>query len=174
MRWAVAQKLQAVRARSAFSPFCTSDLTNGEAQLALFRFREESLLVSAGTKLRSLTSGGRHTPYAAFTSMQNDLLALAFAHVERVILERFNDTIRACPDAALQPILGQLRSLFALFHLERGLAWFLDNGVLTAHLSRWLTTEVNTLCTDLRRHAVALVDSFGIPAACLAAPIALD
>ena len=173
-RWTVAQKLHAVRARSPFSPYRTNDLADGEAQLALFRFREESLLVSAGAKLRSLTSGGRLTPYAAFTSMQNELLALAFAHVERAILERFNDAIRACPDAALRPILGQLRKLFALRHLEKGRAWFLENRVLTAHRSRRLTAEVDNLCADLRRHAVALVDSFGIPAACLAAPIALD
>ena len=173
-RWAVAQKLHALRARSPFSEFRTGDLTGGEAQLALFRFREESLLVSAGIKLRSLTSGGRLTPYAAFTAMQNELLALAFAHVERAILEQFNAAIRACPDARLQPILGKLRNLFALSHLERGRAWFLENRVLTTRRSRLLTTAVDILCADLRRHAVALVDSFGIPPACLAAPIALD
>ena len=173
-RWAVAQKLHALRARSPFSEFRTRDLTGGEAQLALFRFREESLLVSAGAKLRSLTAGGRMTPYAAFTSMQNELLALSFAHVERVVLERFNEAIRECPDASLRPMLGKLRNLFALHHLEKGRAWFLENRVITAHRSRLLTTAVDILCADLRRHAVALVDSFGVPAACLAAPIALD
>ena len=173
-RWAVAQKLHALRARSPFSQFRTGDLTGGEAQLALFRFREESLLVSAGAKLRSLTSGGRLTPHAAFASMQNELLALSFAHVERAILEQFNAAIRTCPDPALQPTLGKLRNLFALFHLEKGRAWFLENRVLTTRRSRLLTTAVDILCADLRRHAVALVDSFGIPAACLAAPIALD
>ena len=106
--------------------------------------------------------------------MQNELLALAFAHVERAVLEHFNAAIRACPDASLQPILGKLRNLFALCRLERGRAWFLENRVLTAHRSRLLTTAVDGLCADLRRHAVALVDGFGIPAACLAAPIALD
>ena len=173
-RWAVEQKLQALRARSPFSKFRTGDLTGGEAQLALFRFREESLLVSVGAKLRSLTAGGRMTPYAAFTSMQNELLALSFAHVERVVLERFNEAVRDCPETALQPVLGKLRNLFALSHLEKGRAWFLENRVMTARRSRLLTTAVDILCADLRRDGVALVDGFGIPAACLAAPIALD
>ena len=114
------------------------------------------------------------TAYAAFTSMQNELLALAFAHVEHVVLARFNEAIRDCPDAALRPVLGKLRNLFALQHLEKGRAWFLENRVMTAHRSRLLTTAVDILCADLRRQAVALVDGFGVPAACLAAPIALD
>ncbi len=173
-RWAVAQKLSTLRARSPFSAFRTGDLAGGDAQLALFRFREESLLIAAGQKLRSLTANGRLTSYAAFTSMQNELLALANAHVERVILERFHDAIRDCPDATLCPILGKLRSLFALHHLERGRAWFLENGVLPPRRARLLGAAVDILCADLRRDAVALVDSFGIPAACLAAPIALD
>ena len=173
-RWAMEQKLHALRARSPFSEFRTGDLLGGEAQLALLRFREDSLLVSAGAKLRSLTAGGRMTAFAAFTSMQNELLALAFAHVERMVVERFNEAIRDCPEAGLRPVLGKLRNLFALQHLEKGRAWFLENRVMTARRSRLLTTAVDILCADLRRDAVALVDGFGVPDACLAAPIALD
>ena len=173
-RWAVAQRLQTLRARSPFSVLRRGDLAGGEAQFALFCFREESLLVAAGAKLRSLTAGGRMNPQAAFTSMQNELLTLAFAHVERVILEQFNAGIKNCSGKTLLPTLGKLRDLFALHHLEKGRAWFLENGVLPPRRSKLLATAVDILCADLRREAVALVDSFGVPAACLAAPIALD
>ena len=59
-------------------------------------------------------------------------------------------------------------------HLEKGCAWFLENGLLSAARSRALTQTVDRLCAELRRDAVALVDAFGIPPECLAAPIALD
>ena len=114
------------------------------------------------------------TAYNAFTSLQNELLSLAFAHVERVILEQFDAGIRVCSDASLLPVLGKLRSLFALSHLEKGRAWFLEQVVFTPARSRQVTAEVDALCASLRHEAVALVNSFGIPAACLAAPIALD
>ena len=64
--------------------------------------------------------------------------------------------------------------MFALHHLEKGRAWFFENAGLSAATSRGITRLVDELCADLRREAVALVDGFGIPAACLAAPIALD
>ena len=106
--------------------------------------------------------------------MQNDLLALAHAHVERFVWEQFTAGIAACPDAGLRPVLTKLRDLFALHHLEKGRAWFFENAGLSAATSREITRAVDALCADLRREAVALVDGFGIPAACLAAPIALD
>ena len=173
-RWAVAQRVNALRARSPFSVFRRGDLSGGAAQLALFRYREESLLVAAGTRLRALTVGGRMSPAAAFTSMQNELLALASAHVERTVLEQFNAGIDACEDTGLRPVLGKLRDLFALHHLEKGRAWFLENSVLPPRRARLLPAAVDILCANLRRDAVALVDSFGIPPECLAAPIALD
>ena len=71
-------------------------------------------------------------------------------------------------------MLTRLRDLFALWHLEKGRAWFFENAGLSAKTSREITRRVDALCAEVRREAVALVDGFGIPAACLAAPIALD
>ena len=132
------------------------------------------MLQAVGARLRRLTAGGRNTAYTAFTSMQNDLLALAHAHVERFVWEQFTAGIASCPDAALKPVLVKLRDLFALAHLEKGRAWFFEHAGLSAATSRKITQLVDELCADVRREAVALVDGFGIPAACLAAPIALD
>ena len=173
-RWALAQKLKAVRSRLPLGNAHAGVLRAEETQTALFRLREERLLLSTAARIRVLTAGKRNTPYAAFTAEQNDLLALAQAHVERLVLERFNAGIAACPDGGLRPILTKLRDLFALHHLEKGRAWFLENGLLSPARSRALTREVGVLCAEIRREAVALVDAFGIPPECLAAPIALD
>ena len=173
-QWMVARKFETLAARSPFSALHKGDLSDADTQLSLFRYREARLLFGAGSRLRSMTASGKMTAYNAFTSMQNELLALAFAHVERVVLEQFNAGIRDCPDASLRPVLGKLRDLFALYHLEKGRAWFLEQRVLSPRRSEWLTSEVDKLCAQIRHEAVALVDAFGIPAACLAAPIALD
>ena len=63
--------------------------------------------------------------------------------------------------------------LFALTLLEEGRGWFLENGLLTPGESRSLPGRVEALCARLAPRAVALVNAFGIPAQCLAAPIAL-
>ena len=174
-RWALAHKLKTLRARlpSGQRP-CRQPARGGNADRAFPAARGADAALCRRPRVRALTAGGRHSPYAAFTAEQNDLLALAHAHVERVVLERFNAGIAACPDAGLRPILTKLRDLFALSHLEKGRAWFLENGLLSPARSRALTREVDPLCAEVRREAVALVDAFGIPPECLAAPIALD
>ena len=171
LRWAVEQRL---RTTFGGASGLKGDLRDEKTQGAFFRLREERMLHAVGARLRRLTASGRNTAYAAFTAMQNDLLALAHAHVERFIWEQFTAGIAACPDASLRPALTRLRNLFAMYHLEKGRAWFFENAGLSAATSREISRRVDELCAEVRREAVALVDGFGIPAACLAAPIALD
>ncbi len=173
-RWALGQKLALAADRNPFGGALRGDLLDAHTQRALFQRREERILAAAGAKVRALTAGGRMTAYAAFMSQQNVLLTLAFVHIERLVHARFDDAIRACPDASLRPSLARLRDLFALFHLEKGRAWFLESGLLSAARSRELTRQVDRLCAEARREAVSLVDAFGVPPECLAAPIALD
>ncbi len=174
VQWAVGQKLAAASDRNPFGALHGGNLLDADTQKALFARREERLLAAAGARLRALTAGGKMTAYAAFTAQQNALLTLAFAHVERLVHLHFDEAIRECPDAALRPSLTRLRDLFALFHLEKGRAWFLETGLLSAARSRELTRQVESLCTEVRQEAVSLVDAFGVPPECLAAPIALD
>ena len=173
-RWAIGQKLEGF-----FSLLPLSQRPGGvpgeyNAQVGLFRARESRLLAAAGRRLRALTAGGRMTAYSAFTAMQNELLALAFAHVERVVLEQFDAAIEGCADAGLKPALRRLRGLFAACQIEKNRAWYLEHGLLSTRRTRFLPCMVDALCAEVRHYAVALVDAFGIPPECLAAPIALD
>jgi acyl-CoA oxidase len=70
------------------------------------------------------------------------------------------------------PLKG-LCDLFALEHLEQAKGWYLENGLMSGTESKAITRLVNRLCAQVRRDAIASVDAFGIPDACLAAPIAL-
>ena len=138
-----------------------------------FKFREESVLLRNAQLFRRLLSPEKLDPYSAFTRLQPELLELAYAHVERTILQYFTEAIADVENRPLQSALKRLADLFALTHLDKHRAWYLEAGVFTGVKSRAIRAVVLRLCRDVRQEAVALVDAFGIPDACLAAPIAL-
>ena len=148
-------------------------LRDADFQITMFRFRESAALFSAAQEFHRLTSKKRLDQYAAFARMQRELLDLAHAHVERVILERFDQMIATVQVQSLKPVLKRLCDLFALSQIEFNKGWYLEHGALTGLKSRAVTREVDKLCREIRQEAVQLVDSFGIPDSCLAAPIAL-
>jgi acyl-CoA oxidase len=148
-------------------------LRDADFQIMMFRFRESAALFSAAQEFHRLTSKKRLDQYAAFARMQRELLDLAHAHVERVILEWFDRMIATVQVQSLKPVLKRLCDLFALSQIELNKGWYLEHGALTGLKSRAVTREVDKLCREIRQEAVQLVDSFGIPDSCLAAPIAL-
>ena len=141
----------------------------------MLRLRESTTLSSAAQEFRRLTRRKKLDAYAAFTRMQRELLDLADAHVERVILELFaprrdwHGSVAICKKQALR----RLSQLFALSRIELHKGWYLEHGALTALKSKAVTRLVDKLCQEVRGEAVQLVDSFRIPDSCLAAPIAL-
>ena len=62
--------------------------------------------------------------------------------------------------------------LFALSELHENSAWFLEHGYISSNKSKAIRQRVERLCTELRPHVDVLVDGYGIPEHCLAAPIA--
>ena len=138
--------------------------------LDAFRSREQVQLTQLARRLKR-TLDERVDPHDAFVVHQHAVVQTARAHVERVTLERFTAAIADCPETGLVPILSALCDLYALSHLERHRAWFLEQGLFAGAKARAITDQVDLVCSELRPHAVALVDSFGIPDALLAAPI---
>jgi acyl-CoA oxidase len=150
-----------------------SHLRDTDFQFVMFRFRESAALFSAAQEFHRLTSKKQLDPYAAFAHMQRELLDLAHAHIERVIFERFSRMIVTVQALPLKLVLKRVCDLFALSHIESNRGWYLEHGALTGLKSKAVTRQVDKLCREVRREAVSLVDSFGIPDSCLAAPIAL-
>jgi acyl-CoA oxidase len=150
-----------------------SHLRDTDSQIKLFRFRESAALFSAGQEFHRLISKKQLDQYAAFARMQRELLDLAHAHIERVILERFAGMIATVQAQPLKAVLKRVCDLFALSQIELNKGWYLEHGALTGLKSRAVSRQVDKLCREVRQEAVQLVDSFGIPDSCLAAPIAL-
>ncbi|WNG35169.1 acyl-CoA oxidase [Archangium violaceum] len=147
-------------------------LRDGDFQLRALRFRESDLLASVARRLRKRLSTGVDS-FEAFNQCQDHLLALANAHVERVVLEQFILGVAEVEDPALKAVLGRLCDLYGLGCLQDASGWFVENDHIEGAKAKAIRKEVTRLCSELRPDAVALTEAFGIPDTCLAAPIAL-
>jgi acyl-CoA oxidase len=145
-------------------------LRDPEFQLAAFRYREQWILQSVAKRLKKRIAGGMDS-YDAFIEVQNQLLDLSQASIERAILERFISGLHAIEDETLRPMLKLLCDLFALHHLDQDRGWFLAHGYFESAKARAIHYQIDRLCAEIRPHAGALVDAFAIPDELLAAPI---
>lgn len=149
-----------------------SHLRDPEFHLAAFRYREDSLLVSAARRLKHHVDE-KIEPFTAFNLCQDHLVTLAQAHIERKILESFQKAVRECPDKATKEALNRLCNLFALNCIHKDSGWFLEAGYLEAVKSKAIRAEVLKLCAEVRPDAEALVDAFNLTNKIISAPIAL-
>jgi acyl-CoA oxidase len=148
-------------------------LRNPEFHLHALRYREDRLLTTAARRLKERIDRGLDS-FEALNQCQDHLLSLALAYVERVILERFQTVLDEVDDETLQPVLGRLYDLWALWRIEQDRGWFLENGYLEGGKAKAIRTLVNRLLAEVRPDAPGLVEAFGIPDSCLAAPIAFS
>lgn len=151
----------------------TEHLRDRNLHLGALRYRETSLVDTLGRRLRARINRGMD-PFVAFTEVQNHATSLALAHVERITLEAFVAAAEAQKDPALHAALDRMCDLFAICCLEDDLGWFLEQGYFEPNKAPALRSELEALCAEVRVDAEALVEAFGIPDACLAAPIAFD
>ncbi|MFB8415189.1 acyl-CoA dehydrogenase [Streptomyces albidoflavus] len=144
-------------------------LLDSEYQLAMVRYREEHMLAGVARRLKRGVDQKRD-PGAVFSQVQDHVIALAHAHVERLVLEAFVAKVRELPEGGEKVALGLLCDLFALSTIEADRAWFMEHGRLTVQRSKAITREVNDLCRKIRPLALDLVDAWGVPPELLRAP----
>lgn len=140
-------------------------------QLGLYRHREQMLLGSVARRFKRRVDDGMDS-FDAMIEVQDHLVAVANAHIERVLLEQFVAAVERADEADIHAQLNTLRQLFGLWNLDQDLAWFMENSLVEPPKARAIREQINALCLELRQQAVHLVDAFGIPEGCLAAPIA--
>ncbi len=148
-------------------------LTDDEFHRSAFRYRRHTLLVSVAQRMQRLIRRGMH-PYDAFLRCQTHLLHLAHAYVEELVLEQFLEKVTHCEDASLRKPLEKLYQLFALSTIEEHKGWYLENNYLEGVKTKAIRRTVDKLCREIREQASLLVDAFGIPDSCLAAPIVVQ
>ncbi|WP_428229286.1 acyl-CoA dehydrogenase [Flavobacterium sp.] len=146
-------------------------LLDGEFHLQAFIHREKTILASAARRIKKLVDGGLE-PYDAFNVVQHQMIDVAQAYLERVVLEQFQLAIKEVEDIQSKEILTKLNHLYALSQIEKNKSWYLEDGYMEAVKTKAIRKMVNQLCWDIRPDAVSLVNAFDIPESCLAAPIA--
>lgn len=159
------------------NPFVTrgtdpQTLRSADYQLQALRFREGALLSSAARRIQKRIKQ-KVDPTVALNDVQEHLVAMALAHVDRVVLEAFAKAESAAADG-IKDALTRLRALHGLSTLEKHAGWFLADGYMDPSRAKAIRKEVVTLFGELLPDAVPLVNAFGIPEVCLAAPIAFS
>jgi acyl-CoA oxidase len=133
-------------------------------------YREERLLETAAARLRKRLEK-KMAPGAAFLEIQEHLVALAWAHADRLAFEWFVERVKGLSG----PVADHLHRLGALHGLGRIRAeagFYFSEGYIDPSKESAMRKETVRLLGELRDSAVDLVDAFGIPDVALAAPIA--
>ncbi|XP_041005350.1 acyl-coenzyme A oxidase 3, peroxisomal-like [Juglans microcarpa x Juglans regia] len=153
------------------SQLTSSNVRCSEFQVNAFCLREQDLLHRFATEVSKYQAQGQSKEYAFLLSYQlAEDLGRAFS--ERIILQTFIEAEATVPAGPLKDILSLVRSMYALICLEEDAA-FLRYGYLSTDNAAVVRKEVTKVCSELRPHALALVNSFGIPDAFLS-PIAFN
>ncbi|PRC44075.1 acyl-CoA oxidase, partial [Mycobacterium sp. ITM-2017-0098] len=104
-------------------------LFNRGTQVKMFEDREEYMLASVARRLQGKAK--EMSAFEAFNSVQDHVLHVAQAHIDRIILEAFVAGIDACETKDAREILGMVCDLYALSVIEEDKAWFIEHRFLS-------------------------------------------
>jgi acyl-CoA oxidase len=144
------------------------DLLDRATQVELFRWRHDHVLAGVARRLKGGIDGGGD-PFDVLVECQDHVVTTAGSWADLVVLEAFAAAVEDCEDPATRDLLDKLCSLHALSTIERERGWYQEHGRLSPPRSKAVIKTVNTLCAELRPHAEALVEAFGVPESCLGA-----
>lgn len=142
------------------------------------RRREEATLFDRGWHAWMFTERERHVvdglarrmaavkrnDFDALNRLQDHVLLAGRVHMDRIVLDAFIAGIAECPDEETREVMERLCTLYALSSIEADAGWFQEHNRLSAGRAKAVRAQINALCAELRPHAEALVDGFGIPA----------
>lgn len=162
---------QAKTAVTEKNPFATRNtdedhLKDPNFHLNAFMYREKELISSAARRFKKLVDDGLDT-FDAANVMHPHMLQIAFAYLDRVLLEQFQLRLNNA-DESLKEVLTKLYNLFALNKIQENKAWYLEQGYMEGSKTKAIRKLANQLCWEIRQDAVPLTDAFNIPENCLA------
>ncbi|MGK2874893.1 MAG: acyl-CoA dehydrogenase family protein [Nocardioides sp.] len=138
------------------------DIRDSDYHLAMLNWREEHMLSGVARRLKARTDRGEQAG-EVFSEVQDHVIALARAHLERLVAEAFVAKVQSLPQGPDRDLLEVVCDLHALAAIETDRAWWMEHGRLSSERSKAITAEVTHLCAQLRPDAVDLVDAFSIP-----------
>uniref|UniRef100_A0A2N9HKV1 Acyl-coenzyme A oxidase n=1 Tax=Fagus sylvatica TaxID=28930 RepID=A0A2N9HKV1_FAGSY len=147
-------------------------LRDPKFQLDAFRYRTSRLLQSVAVRLNkhSKTLGG----FGAWNRCLNHLLTLAESHIESVILEKFIEAVKSCPDASSQAALKLVCDLYALDRIWKDIGTYRNVDYVAPNKAKAIHKLAEYLSFQVRNIAGELVNAFDLPDHVTRAPIAMQ
>ncbi len=146
-------------------------LSDRGGQLAFFSDRDSHTTASLAARMRARAEEFAADPIGVLNEVQPHMLAAAWAHIDRLLLEALAAATEECEAGPGRELLGLVCDLFVHATVETNAAWFLEHGRISAKQSKDVSRRVDELCAELAPHAGTLVDAFGIADAWLACPL---
>lgn len=136
-----------------------------------FNYRERKIIISLSERMQKYLKRGNDS-HQAFLKVQNHMMDLAHAFIDRVVLNSFYNQIEKCADGTTKDTLLKLAQLYALENINAGKGWFLEAEYLNGTKTKAIRRIITKLYQDIKPNALGLVEAFAIPDELLAAPIA--
>ena len=156
---------------SAPSEAPAADLDSCDYLHYLLQKREDLNFIKLG---KTMMKAGKEGMFDTWMYQSSDLVqGSARSFGERLISEQFAAVIEKS-DASLQPVLTMLYKLYVLDIVERDLAWYMLNGVISQDVAQQVSSTSAALCQEVAPHSLSLIKAFDISEAMISAPIARD
>ncbi|KAL5204115.1 hypothetical protein ABZP36_008986 [Zizania latifolia] len=141
-------------------------------QLDAFRYRTSRLLQSVAARLQkhNKTLGG----FGAWNRCLNHLLTLAESHIESVILAKFIEAVKRCPDEKTRELLKLVCDLYALDRIWKDIGTYRNVDYVAPNKAKAIHKLADYLSYQVRLVAQELVDAFDLPDLIIRAPIGMQ
>jgi acyl-CoA oxidase len=156
-----------------FNKSSNIDYYNLNQLLNVLELLESKRLATLAMTLNKSKQKGQDLFDTWMFNASEEVQGLAQAYADRVVIETNLKSLNQC-DTTLKPILKDLYNLAALELIQRDLAAFITEGILSKSAALKIGDAKTVLCKKIAPHALSLIDAFGIPLHMRHAPIAKD
>ncbi|EGG24423.1 acyl-CoA oxidase [Cavenderia fasciculata] len=140
--------------------------------LDAMEYRSSKLLIdSANTVAKNYKETKK--PFDSWNVSLEILVHLAKAHTETIIVTKFIESIKAVQDRELKDSLKKLCQLYALCKIREDFEFFRNTNYLKNGKAIAIGKIISTLCFELSREAITLVEGFGNDEELLESPLGL-
>lgn len=146
-----------------FSDSEETSLFDPAYQINLLSEREDRLLRSLARRLRPARKMEVDEAAKVVDRAQDHLLAVGWAHVDRIVFEAFVEAESKLDSEDAQSVLEQVRLVYFLSCIVDNASWYLEQNLLTGTRTKAARAALNDLVDSLGPWSQTLVDAFGIP-----------
>lgn len=132
-------------------------------QIKLLTERENRLMLSLARRLSPARKMDVADAAEVVDKAQDHLLAVAEAHVDRIVFEAFLDAESKLTTLQGKKVFEQVRDVYFLSLIVDNASWYLEQNLLSGTRTKAARAALNDLVDSLGPWSQTLVDAFGVP-----------